>query len=181
MQKTRLWLAAAVLSAMTTAAVADIYKCTDAAGHVTYSNAATKGCSRLVSSAGSEAPAAPAGKAASKPAVASPAGFPRVDGQTQRARDDERRRILDGEFQNEQKSLEEAKKELAEAEAIPQPGERNATQRCVPLPNGGQSCSAVPSGINRAKVEERVQPLKDKVSLHERNLEALKKEIANLK
>ena len=36
------------------------------------------------------------------------------------------------------------------------------------------------SGINSAKVDERLQPHRDKVALHERNIEAIQKELAKL-
>ena len=35
-------------------------------------------------------------------------------------------------------------------------------------------------GINGGKIEERVAPYRDKVALHERNVEAIKKELARL-
>jgi hypothetical protein len=141
-------------------AQADIYKCADADGHVTYSNVATKNCRKLnLDPVGSTA--APAGKAA--PRTPTPSSFPRVDDGTQKARDTDRRHILESELSAEQKNLEQAKKELAEQEASVLPSER------------------MPGGINGAKVQERVQPFKDKVALHERNLEAIRKEIANLR
>ena len=82
---------------------------------------------------------------------------------TQRARDNDRRKILEQELATEQKSLDEAKKRLAEGE-IAQPNERM---------QGG--------GINQAKVQERIKPLQDQVQLHERNLEAINKEMRNLR
>jgi hypothetical protein len=91
-------------------------------------------------------------------AAPSPSGFPKVDGDTQKARDNDRRKILEQELASEQKSLEQAKKELAEQEAIRTGDERNYQ-----------------------RVLDRLQPYKDKVALHERNIEALKKEIGNLK
>ena len=59
----------------------------------------------------------------------------------------------------EQKNLEEAKKTLAEQEAVELAGRAHAARR--PLPAAGQ---------------ERVQPYRDKVALHERNIEAIQKE-----
>jgi hypothetical protein len=35
--------------------------------------------------------------------------------------------------------------------------------------------------ISGGKVQERLQPYKDKVALHQRNIEAIQKEIANLR
>jgi len=92
------------------------------------------------------------------PATPSPAGFPKVDDATQKARDNDRRRILEQELTTEQRNLDHAKKDLADQEAIRTGDERNYQ-----------------------RVLERLQPFKDKVALHERNIEALKKEIGNLK
>jgi len=139
-------------------AYADIYKCVDAAGHVTYSNVLIKGCTKLNLEPISTVPAA-------RPAAKSPtpAGFPRVDDSVQKARDNDRRRILEQERSTEEKNLADAIKRLEEAE-VPQPSDRNA---------GG--------GINQAKLQERVQPMRDQVHLHERNLEAINKELRNLR
>lgn len=146
------------------AAQADIYKCVDEQG-VTYTNdkpaPGTKGCSLLSRELPvSTMPPPPARKAAPTPAPsqASPTSFPRVDDNTQRSRDNDRRRILEQELATEEKSLDESRKALAEQEAIRTGDERNY-----------------------ARVLERLQPYRDKVSLHERNVEAIKKEIAGLK
>ena len=147
----------------TGAAHADIFKCIDEYGRTTYTNAKTdKACKALpndlpVSSVPSSAPA--------KKAAPTPASFPRVDGDTQRARDSDRRRILEQELATEQKSLDQAKKDLGEAEADPE------TFRTK---SGG-------IGRNVAAYDAKVKPLQDKVGLHERNIEALKKEIGNLR
>jgi multidrug resistance efflux pump len=138
---------------------AEIYKCADRDGHVTYSNVAAKGCAKLNLDPISTVPSA------AKPATRTPtpSTFPRVEDSTQKARDTDRRKILEQEQAAEQKSLEEARKKLAEGEAA-LPQERM---------QGG--------GINQAKVQERTQPLKDQVQLHERNLEAIRKELQNLR
>jgi hypothetical protein len=134
-------------------AQADIYKCTDADGHVTYSNVSTNKCKKLNLDPVNTAPAS---KAA--PRTPTPAAFPKVDDNTQRSRDTDRRRILESELAAEQVNLEQAKKELAEQEAVRSGDEKNFQ-----------------------KVLDRLQPYKDKVALHERNLEAIRKEIANLR
>lgn len=144
-------------------AQAEIYKCVEEGGRITYSNAQSKDCTRLNVGPPNSVPSAKG--AAGNARTATPSGFPRVDPNTQRARDDERRRILDLELTNEQNGLEEARKALAEQEALVLPEERNV---------GGR-------GINGDKVEQRVRPFRDKVALHERNIEALRKEIGNLR
>lgn len=148
-QKFFLGMAAAVAA---TASHADVYKCVDADGHVTYTNtkSSAKGCKVL--SQDQRVSTVP-GRA-----TPSPAGFPKVDGDTQKARDGDRRKILEQELGTEQQHLEQAKKELAEQEAVRSGDERNYQ-----------------------RVLDRLQPYKDKMALHERNIEALKKEIANLR
>lgn len=142
---------------------ADVFKCVDEDGSVTYTNAKSgKNCKALssdlpVSSVPSNAPA--------KRATPTPGNFPKVNGDTQRARDNDRRKILENELAAEQKSLEQAKKELGDAESSPE------TFR---LKGGG-------TGRNVAAYEEKVKPLQDKAALHERNIEALRKEIGNLR
>ena len=92
-------------------AQAEIFKCSDPSGHVTYSNVASKGCTRLNLDPISTVPAA---KAA--PKTPTPSTFPRVEESTQKSRDTDRRKILEQERATEQKSLDEARKKLAEAD-----------------------------------------------------------------
>ena len=131
---------------------ADIYKCVDEAGHITYTNdkpsPQAKGCTLM----SRDQPVT------TVPAPATPATFPRVDDSTQKSRDNDRRKILETELANEEKLLEAARKEQAEQEAV-----RNGNER------------------NYQVYLDRVQPFKDKTALHERNVEAIRKEIANLK
>lgn len=137
-----------------TAGAATLYRCTDTAGSVLFTNQKPPGRSCTVLSHQPDAPtpaasgtasAAPRQRAAANP---TPGDFPRVSGDQQKARDGDRRAILDKELATEQKNLATAKKALADA--------------------GG----AVP---------ERVTPLRDAVQLHERNIEALTKEIGKLR
>ena len=137
------------------AAHAEIYKHTDERGRVTYSNIPIKGAQKLNLD---PPPAAPAAKP--KLAGPSPVGFPKVDADTQKARDGMRHKILEDELAEELKLLSEVKQTLAEAEAAR--GDRDAAK----LP---------------PKYLERMQLLKDSLSLHVKNIQALKIEIANLK
>lgn len=163
-------LPSAALLLASSIAHADIFKCVDDVGNVTYTNAkAGKNCKALpndlpVSSVPSASTSAPAKKATTT-AAKTPSSFPKVDGETQRARDNDRRKILENELAAEQKAFEQAKKELDEAESSPE------TFR---LKGGG-------IGRNVAAYEEKVKPLQDKAALHERNIEALRKEIGNLR
>ena len=155
----RAWFAVGVLTACISPTVfADIYKCVGADGQVTYSNMPDKNCKRL--SFDPIPAASPASPAAARPAARTPtpASFPKVEENAQKARDNDRRRILESELEAEQKNLAQAKKELADQEAVRSGDERNYQ-----------------------KVLDRLQPFKDKVALHERNIEAVQKEISRLR
>ena len=79
---------------------ADIYKLVDSDGKVTYSNVPLKGAKKLnldpISTISAPKP---------KASAATPPGFPRVDGETQKQRDGTRRSILEQELAAEQKLL----------------------------------------------------------------------------
>lgn len=134
---------------------ADIYKCVAADGHVMYSNLADKNCKRL-----SLDPVPSSSTPAARPAVKTPtpANFPKVGESAQKSRDTDRRRILEGELSAEQDNLQQAKKALAEQEAVRLGDERNYQ-----------------------KMLDRLQPYKDKVALHERNIEAIQSELSRLR
>ncbi|KFB69650.1 DUF4124 domain-containing protein [Candidatus Accumulibacter vicinus] len=150
------------LFAAVSAHAQDIYKCADPDGRVTYSNVPSKSCRKLVLDPVNLAPAAKPPAAATK--TPTPGNFPKVDDQTQKSRDGDRRRILENELAAEQRNAEQAKKDLAEQEGIILPSERM---------QGG--------AVSGGKVQERIQTYKDKVALHQRNVEAIQKEIANLR
>jgi hypothetical protein len=148
-----------LLATVALSASADtIYKCTDANGGTLISNARVdKNCKPVVSGPETTLPA-PKARPQGATANPSPAGFPKVQEDTQKARDTDRRRILEQELAGEQRNLEQAKKEVAEQEAI-----RNGDER------------------NYQKALDRIQPYKDRVAQHERNIQAIQKELSNLK
>lgn len=141
------------------AAEADIYKCVSDSGQITYTNAKPanheKGCSLMTKD--QPVSTASSGKRSSAAATPSPSSFPKVDNDTQKSRDNDRRKILENELDAEKKALEAAKKELAEQEAV-----RNGDEK------------------NYQKFLDRVQPYKDTVALHQRNIDSLNKELAKL-
>jgi hypothetical protein len=116
-----------------------VYRCVDKEGRVLYTDTNAGSC-KVVDSiisgaisappASSRAPAAGmrqgAGRAASPAAAptASPANFPRVDNATQRARDDDRREILNEELRAEEKKLPGQREELRQV-----PGARGPDAR----------------------------------------------------
>jgi hypothetical protein len=148
------------------AARADIWECLDASGNKRFTNikAEAKGCKLLVvAPLNTVSSPKPASKGASgeppKSATGStPANFPKVDTETQKQRDNDRRKILDQELASEQKLLDQARKELSDQES-----QRLGSER------------------NYQRVLERLEPYKKKVKLHEDNIANLKRELAGTK
>lgn len=156
MQRLTLLVTAIVAAGLSPWARAEIYKCVDPSGHVTYSNVVHKGCAKLDLEPLSTIPAP---RRASPPATApAPQSFPKVEPEAQKRRDADRRKILEDELATEERSLDAARKDLAEQEAVRLGDERNYQ-----------------------KYLDRVQGYKDKVELHERNVTALKRELGSLK
>ena len=135
-----------------TATANTLYKCTDDSGVVLYTNQKTskKGCIVLSQQLAPPTPGT-SSTTGTKPRAAAtptPGDFPRVSGNEQKARDNDRQAILNKELANELQNADKAKKALLDA--------------------GNQP-------------PEKLQPLRDTVALHERNVESLKKEIGNLR
>ncbi len=139
-------------------AQADIYKRVDEEGHVTYSSTPIKGGKKL------HLEPLPTMQPPAKPRTQQQ-NFPRVDSETQNRRDDTRRKILEDELATEQQALEEAKAKLQEAQDTPQ----------VYKGVGGKTYR------NVAKYEENVSAAQEDVRAHEKNIEAIKTELSNLK
>lgn len=139
-------------------ALAEIYKCVDDAGNVSYTNAKQKGCTSMDIGPYREPP--PAGGRSKSRASQSPtpANFPSVDSATQKERDQGRRRILETELATEEKLLTEARRALAEGQVV----------------RSGEDRTAAPYA-------DRVRKLKETVSLHEQNVVALKRELSNVR
>lgn len=144
------------LSLVNMSAHAEIYKSVDENGHVTYSNVPSKGASKLELD-----PTPPASPAAKPKAQPTPSNFPKVDGQTQKKRDDQRKKILQEELEAEQAALTEAKQAYAEGESKPE----------VYRGAGGKTFR------NVVKFEEKMQRLQADVDAHERNVQLLQKEL----
>lgn len=111
-----------------------------------------------VDSSTGPAPRSP-GSAASAAKTPSPAGFPRVDPETQKTRDDTRRKVLSEELASEEGLLKEAR--LAYADGAP-----------APLPE---------EKVDAEKYRARITRLRQAMTLHQKNIEALKKELAAAK
>ncbi len=139
-----------------------VCKYVDAEGNVVFSNLPPEKGLRKISCMGADEPrkgtsAAPA--AASSRSTPTPAGFPRVDAETQKSRDDMRRKVLADELAAEEKLLADARAGYANGAPIPLPEEQ----------------------ANAEKYRERIARLRQTVQLHERNIEALKKELGGKK
>lgn len=131
---------------------AEMWKCTGKDGTTRYTNlkAESKGCQAL----NLDPPNTVSGRTSAK--AATPAGFPSVDTGTQRARDADRRRILEQELADEERLLEDSRKKLGvQADARP--------------------------GDERQRAPERLEPIRKQIQNHEGNIANLKKELANLK
>ena len=138
-------------AAHTGLAQAEIYKHIDADGHVTYSSSPMKGSKRLDLEL---LPATSPSTSASPVRArnnASPSDFPRVDNETQKSRDGTRRKILEDELAAEGKLLIEARQNLNDSKG------------------------------NSEALPAKIKGLQEQVSLHEKNVDALKSELANLK
>lgn len=139
---------------------ADIWECIDSSGNKRFTNvkAEAAGCKPMNLPPVSSVPAPkPVAKGDAKPPAAA-GNFPKVDAPTQQQRDGDRRKILEQELVNEQKLLDQAKKDLAEQEATRLGSERNYQ-----------------------RVLERLEPFKKKVTLHENNVTNLRKELSTLR
>lgn len=139
-----------------------IYKCVDAQGRVEFTDVNKQGCKALDLPGSIAAPARRAGAgsrqgSASAPAT-SPANFPRVDTSVQKARDDDRRAILNDELRAEEKKLADLKATFNGGEPERQGNEKNY-----------------------AKYQERVASMKDDIGRTERNIDALRREISNIR
>jgi Domain of unknown function (DUF4124) len=140
----------------------DVYLCVDDTGKKEYKNTGlTKGCKRVDLPGITMIPAPPKRSggvqtASAKPST--PSDFPKVDGTAQKTRDNDRRQILLDEMKNEEQKLANLKKEYNNGEP-----ERHGDER------------------NYAKYQERVAVMKEDISRTEKNIDALKREIGNLK
>jgi len=139
------------------AARADIWECVDDSGNKRFTNirSESRGCRLLHVSPLNTVPATKPKPQPQPQQRATPPGFPRVDGETQKQRDIDRRRILEQELANEQKLLEQARNELAVQDSMRLGSERNYQ-----------------------RVLDRLEPYQRKVKLHEDNIANLRRELA---
>ncbi len=153
---TRSTLATLLLVLALPASAQTIYRCTDANGGTLISNSRVdKSCKAVPVTPDSSLPA-PRARQSGAAANPSPAGFPRVQEDAQKARDTDRKRILEQELAGEQRSLDQAQRELADQDSL-----------------RGRDASA--------SALDRLQPYRDRVAQHERNIIAIQKELSGLR
>ena len=150
-----LGLAAAGLASAQSGDTVTIWSCKDESGRTTMTNlkedTVGKDCKVVRQERVNVVPG-------TKPASKSPASFPRESASDRAASKAKQRDTIERELSQEEQLLNEAKRKLAEQETI----------------RGGNE-------KNYAKVLERLQPYKDAVEVHEKNIAALRREISNLR
>jgi len=126
-----------------------LYKCSTASGAESFFNVPD-------GSGGGNGAALPRRTDSKAVPATSPTGFPRVDAETQKGRDDLRRKVLNDELGTEEKALADA---------------RTAYDNGAPPPLPEEKADA-------EKYRQRIARLREAVQLHQRNVDMLKKELA---
>lgn len=202
------WIAGMAIAASASAfAQTTIYKHVDESGRITYSNKPMKGGVVMELDPITTLPATPAApgnraaapapfttsekpeeaKAEARPAVAivTPVNAAKpmlasmsVEPQLQKRRDNERRRILEDELKSEEESLKVVRSSVLQEQQNPQlvAAVRLAQQTSDPTPT---QLSEFRSSIDKAS--GRIRGLQATAVEHEKNIEALKKELGALK
>ncbi len=136
------------------AQVTEIYKCLEKNGRPLYTSDKRETAGKKCELVTREVNVAPA----QRPRASNPSTFPKETPAERANAKGRQREILEKELVAEQQSLARAKQDLAEQESV----------------RGGEE-------RNFARVEQRLQPFKDSVELHEKNVEALRRELKNLR
>ena len=134
------------------AQVTEIYNCVDRDGKRLYTSDKRETSGLKCKLVSREVNVVPAQK------PVSPSSFPRESAQARDSAKARQRDILEKELAVEQQQLDLARKTLAEQESIRMGDEKNY-----------------------ARVLERLQPYKDNVDLHQKNIEALRRELSNIR
>jgi len=142
-------LALGSLAMPAAAQVTEIFKCRDARGQWTYTNDRRQAEKDKCEPVTTQVNVAPA-------KASRPSNFPRESSTERAAGRGRQLEILKGELASEETALTNARQALAEQESIRTGDERNY-----------------------ARVEERLKPFKESVETHQKNIEALRREIAN--
>ena len=149
-RKLLLALALGSLAMPAAAQLTEIFKCRDARGQWTYTNDRRQAEKEKCEQVTTQVNVAPPQKGAR------PSNFPRESSAERAAGKGRQLEILQRELASEQTALTKAQQALAEQESIRSGDERNY-----------------------ARVEERLKPFQEAVDSHQKNIEALRREIAN--
>jgi hypothetical protein len=133
--------------------VGSTYRCTTSSGAAAYFNVPEAVEERVAPRPRTSEPAPPA--PAPSTAQPAPPGLPRVDAATQKGRDELRRKVLQDELATEEKLLLESRTAYANGAPPPLADEQREPQRYA----------------------DRIAKLRQAVQLHERNVEALRREL----
>lgn len=150
----------------------EVFLCVDEKGRKEYKNTgSTKGCKRVdlpqittvhapkrVAGSASAGASAAGSASATSAAAKTPPDFPKIDSGTQKTRDNDKKKILFDELKAEENKLATLRKDFNNGEP-----ERRGEE------------------INYAKYQERVGQMKDDIARTEKNIEALKRELSNVK
>ncbi len=140
---------------------ADVFLCVSASGAKELTDRYKPGCKQLDVPGTIAAPAStPRARSSTRVAspVSTPADFPKVDNAVQKARDSDRREILNDELRSEEARLAQLRADYKNGAPERTESERSGT-----------------------KYQERVANMRDNVARAEKNVEALKREIANIR
>ena len=154
------WMVIGVLAGPAHAQVTEIYKCLDPGGRPLYTSdrrdTAGKKCD-LVSREINVVPAQQIPLQRPSASTSRSGSFPRESASDRANAKERQREILEKELATEQQLLGKAQQDLTEQESVRSGDERNY-----------------------ARVLERLQPYKDSIEVHQKNVEALRRELGNL-
>ena len=139
------------------AQVTEIYKCLDGGGRPLYTSDKKDTVGKKCQLVSREINVVPAVKPAPRAANRSSEGFPKESAETRASAKERQRDILEKELADEQQKLAQARQELTEAEGL-----RTSESRTE----------------SYSKVQEQLQRYKDNIDLHQKNIEALRRELA---
>jgi chromosome segregation ATPase len=148
----RAWAMAALMISGSALAqgATEIFKCVDGTGRPLYTSDKRDTVGKKCEVVSREINVVPSRRA-------SPGGFPRETPTQKMSARERQREILQKELATEQEALAKARQALAQQESVRSGDERNY-----------------------ARVLERLQPYKESVENHEKNIQALQRELANL-
>ena len=139
--------------------VTEIYKCKDASGRPLYTSDKKDTVGKKCDLVSREINVVPAPKPAPRVASrgSSSEGFPKESAATRATARERQREILEKELVDEQQKLSQARQELVEQQNVRIGYERN---------------------FSKSQDPERLQKYRDNVDLHEKNIEALRRELS---